>query len=108
MSIVHYVVLRKVEEMEIQTVSKENEEGRRSSSSVFFHRTFSYFYKFLLVNFNTIYFILLFIFASAFIIFVLFILFCHGDGYKHTHLTDIPLDEDSMIYQRSLAKEGEA
>jgi hypothetical protein len=41
----------KVEEMEIQTVRKKNEEGRRSSSSVFFHRTFSYFYKFLLVNF---------------------------------------------------------
>ena len=51
MSIVHYVVLRKIEEMEIQTVMKRNEEGRRSSSSVFFHRTFSYFYKFLLVNF---------------------------------------------------------
>ena len=51
MAIVHYVVLRKTEEMEIQTVMKRNEEGRRSSSSVFFHRTFSYFYKFLLVNF---------------------------------------------------------
>jgi hypothetical protein len=50
-SIVHYVVLRKIEEMEIQTVMKRNEEGRRSFSSVFFHRTFSYFYKFLLVNF---------------------------------------------------------
>ncbi len=42
---------RKVEEMEIQAVMKKNEEGRRSFSSVFFHRTFSYFYKFLLVNF---------------------------------------------------------
>jgi hypothetical protein len=51
LSIVHYVVLRKIEEMEIQTVMKRNEEGRRSSSSVFFHRTFSYFYKFPLVNF---------------------------------------------------------
>ncbi len=69
--------------MEIQTVMKKNEEGRRSSSLVFFHRIFSYFYKFQLVSFNTIYFILLFIFASSFIIFALFILFCRGDGYKH-------------------------
>ena len=93
--------------MEIQTVSKRNEEARRSSSSVSFHRTFSYFYKFLLVNFNTIYFILLFIFASSFIIFALFIYFVMVMAII-IHLTDMPLDEDCMIYQRSLAEEGEA
>jgi hypothetical protein len=33
---------------------------------------------------SVIYFILLFIFASSFTIFALFILFCHGDGNKNT------------------------
>jgi hypothetical protein len=65
------------------------------------------FISFYWLIFNTIYFILLFIFASSFVIFALFFYFVMVMAIS-IHLTDMPLDEDCMMYQRSLAEEGEA
>ncbi len=70
--------------MEIQTVMKKTR--REEDLPLQFSSTelLVIFISFYWLIFNTIYFILLFIFASSFILFALFILFCHGDGYKHT------------------------
>jgi hypothetical protein len=65
------------------------------------------FISFYWLIFNTIYFFYFFIFfdfVSSFIILALFVMVMAIS----IHLIDMPLDEDCMIYQRSLADEGKA
>ncbi len=67
---------------------KRNEEGRRSSSSVFFHRLFLVifisFYSLIFHTFLFSFYFILLCFYFGFGIFALPFSFCHGDCYGHT------------------------